>query len=142
MALEITDVSSTGTGTATRTPKKELGKNDFLLLLTKQLQNQDPMKPMDNMEFVNQMASFSTLEQITNLSKNIEAVMGIQSENYKVQAMGLLGKTVQAQLATQPEPVIGVASRVKFVDGEAVFTVGENQIRMSDIQLISNEALS
>ena len=45
-----------------------LGKDDFLKLLVTQLQHQDPMNPTDNNEFMNQMTSYSTLEQVTNLA--------------------------------------------------------------------------
>lgn len=137
MALEIVDVPVSGiNGTTTRTPKKELGKDDFLLLLTKQLQNQDPMKPVDNMEFVNQMASFSTLEQITNMSKSLEKFMANTNNSYKIEAMGYLGLKVTAQTTDSPEPIIGTVTGVKFVDGEAVLTIGDQRIKASDVQSI------
>jgi len=49
-----------------------LGKDAFLNLLVTQLRNQDPLNPMDDKEFISQMAQFSTLEQMQNLDKNLQ----------------------------------------------------------------------
>lgn len=51
----------------------ELDKDAFLKLLTTQLANQDPLNPMEDKEFIAQMAQFSTLEQIQNMNKNLQA---------------------------------------------------------------------
>ena len=48
--------------------RRRMGKDDFLKLFVAQLQHQDPMNPMDDSEFMGQMASFSMLEQITNMA--------------------------------------------------------------------------
>ncbi|MFZ2960516.1 MAG: flagellar hook capping FlgD N-terminal domain-containing protein [Candidatus Ozemobacteraceae bacterium] len=131
--LVTTDVSTT----KARTPKKEMGKDDFLLLLTQQLKNQDPMKPMDNTEFTSQMAQFSTVEQITNLAKSMDKFMTTSADSYKTQAMMMLGLNVTATLASSPDPVEGTVSSVKFVDGAAVFKVGDQEVKMAEIQSVS-----
>ena len=61
--------SSAGTGSG-----QSLGQNQFLQLLMTQLQNQDPMSPMDNTQFIAQMAQFSSLEQMTNLVSATQAM--------------------------------------------------------------------
>ena len=71
---------------------QELGKDEFLKLLIAQLTHQDPTEPMDDREFIAQMAQFSTLEQITNMSQDFGRLAGILSTS---QALGLLGKTVE-----------------------------------------------
>jgi len=64
---------------------------DFLKILTSQLSNQDPLKPLDNQEFIAQMAQFSTLEQSRQLNEKIDQLLAMQSAT---QSVGLLGKTV------------------------------------------------
>ena len=54
-----------------------LGQDDFLKLLTAQLQYQDPMKPMENGEFMGQMAQFSTVSGITEMGESIDGLVSI-----------------------------------------------------------------
>jgi len=50
---------------------KEIGKTEFLQLLVTQLKNQDPMNPIDNEQFIAQMASFSSLEQLISINEGV-----------------------------------------------------------------------
>ncbi len=78
---------SSGEGSRT-----DLGRDDFLRILITQLQNQDPTEPMDDREFIAQMAQFSSLEQITNMSEEFRRLSGLLSGS---QAVGLIGRTVE-----------------------------------------------
>jgi flagellar basal-body rod modification protein FlgD len=74
---------------------KELDKNAFLSLLVAQLKNQDPTQSQDTNQMVQQMTSFSTLEQMQNMST---ALQGIQTQNgalFEAQCSSLIGKQVQ-----------------------------------------------
>ncbi len=71
---------------------QQLGKDDFLQLLITQLQHQDPTKPMDDKQFIAQMAQFSSLEQMTNLGQEFSKISGIVSRG---NALNLLGKQVE-----------------------------------------------
>ncbi|MFJ6412029.1 flagellar hook assembly protein FlgD [Terribacillus saccharophilus] len=62
-----------------RTPSATLDKDDFLQILMVQLQNQDPTSPMDDSKFVDQMTSFTTLEQVMNMSEAVEYMAGNSS---------------------------------------------------------------
>jgi len=81
----------------TRVATDELGKDEFLKLLITQLTHQDPTEPMDDREFIAQMAQFSTLEQMTNLSSEFERLGGLLQSG---QAVSLLGKTVDIVLGS------------------------------------------
>jgi flagellar basal-body rod modification protein FlgD len=78
-------------------PQKDLGKDDFLKLLVTQLQNQDPLQPMQNTEFVAQLAQFSSLEQLTNMNEQISLVQLAQLSTSNIQAAGLVGQEVTAE---------------------------------------------
>jgi flagellar basal-body rod modification protein FlgD len=69
-----------------------LDKNDFLKILITQLSHQDPTQPMDDKEFISQMAQFSSLEQITNMSTGLGKVADLLA---KSQAVSLLGSQVE-----------------------------------------------
>lgn len=74
-----------------REVKQNLGKDDFLQLLIAQLTHQDPMEPMEDREFIAQMAQFSSLEQMTNMSTQFEQLSRLLQGS---QAVELLGRTV------------------------------------------------
>lgn len=78
-----------------RTASSELGKDDFLKLLITQLQNQDPTSPMENTEFIAQMAQFSSLEQMTNMSTSFTQLANTLSAS---EASTTVGKRVEIQL--------------------------------------------
>jgi flagellar basal-body rod modification protein FlgD len=73
----------------------ELGKDEFLKILIAQLTNQDPTDPMDDREFIAQMAQFSTLEQMTNMSTEMQRLGGILESG---QAVSLLGRVVDVAI--------------------------------------------
>src|SRR5690606_20910180 len=72
-----------------------LGKDDFLKILMVQLQNQDPSNPMQDQEFIAQMATFSTLEQITNMNSSIKDLVATQQQSYLVSFTEFIGKEVK-----------------------------------------------
>lgn len=71
---------------------KALGRDDFLKLLITQLQNQDPTAPMEDKEFIAQMAQFSTLEQMTNMSNDFRALSSVLGSG---RALQMLGRSVE-----------------------------------------------
>ncbi|MBS4207620.1 flagellar hook assembly protein FlgD [Bacillus sp. FJAT-50079] len=71
-----------------------LGKDDFLKILMVQLQNQDPMNPMEDKEFIAQMATFSSLEQMTNMSQSMEKLVELQTQTSLIAYQQLIGKEV------------------------------------------------
>ena len=95
-----------------RKTSNELGKDDFLKLLITQLQNQDPTSPMENTEFISQMAQFSSLEQMTNMSSSFAKMASFINSS---EAASTLGKTVELN--------IGDATVQGIVEGA---TRGEN----------------
>lgn len=71
-----------------------LGKDDFLKILMTQLQNQDPMNPMQDKDFVAQMATFSSLEQMTNMGKSMERFVQAEEQNKLISYSQFVGKEI------------------------------------------------
>ena len=78
-----------------RTSSQQLGKDDFLKLLLTQLTNQDPTSPMEDTQFISQMAQFSSLEQMTNMNESFKKMVGIINSS---QAASTLGKSVEIDI--------------------------------------------
>ena len=73
-----------------------LGKDDFLTLLITQMQNQDPLNPTDSVEYTAQLAQFSSLEQLSNVNKNLEYLQLFQPSINNAQAVSFIGKEITA----------------------------------------------
>ena len=74
--------------------RNELGQEDFLMLMTTQLKNQDPLKPADNAEFMSQLAQFGAVEGIDGLKTEVQKLAGSLVSNQTFQAAGMLGRQV------------------------------------------------
>lgn len=59
---------------------QQLGQSEFLKLLVAQLENQDPMNPVDNQQFIAQLATFSSLEQLMSINKAVSKLAGTSEE--------------------------------------------------------------
>lgn len=119
-----------------QTGNSNLGKDAFLQILITQLQNQNPTEPMDDREFIAQMAQFSSLEQMQNMTKAVEALLASQQQSQLMNYSSFVGKEIQWHEITDKkddkgEPIInegtGVVSQLKFVDGEAVFILADGK---------------
>ncbi|HOZ06708.1 MAG TPA: flagellar hook assembly protein FlgD [candidate division Zixibacteria bacterium] len=125
---------------------QQLGKDDFLQLLVTKLQNQDPLNPMEDEDFIAQLAQFSSLEQMTNIAEGIAEsnkwdYLQMQSIN-NVMAAGLIGKEVEASYDTiyfdgSKEPsltittdrfVASVEIKITNADGEVVATLTDENL--------------
>ena len=97
-----------------------LGKDAFLKLFVAQLQHQDPMNPMSDSDFMGQMASFSTLEQVSNLALANEKIAANLTSS---SAIGLIGRTV-SYVGANDEIHTGTVEKVTTKDGKPSLTVG------------------
>ena len=126
--MSIVTNDTTNTAGATSTSQKSnstLGKDDFLKLLVTQLEYQDPMNPMDNTQFVAQMAQFSSLEQMQNMSQTMSNLQGTT----------LLGKYVYW---TDDKGVAqaGMVSSVETKDGVTYLVAGSQEVELGKISSI------
>lgn len=85
---------STQANVAERATKSELGQQDFLKLMTAQLQNQDPFSPMENGDFIAQMAQFSTVSGIEQMNRGLTGLADQMRQMRIATASNLLGHSV------------------------------------------------
>ncbi len=90
----------------TNSPQAATGLADnfdtFLTLLTTQLQNQDPLSPLDSTEFVGQLVQFSSVEQQIAQNKNLESIVALNQVSSSTSAVSFIGKEVSLSTATAP----------------------------------------
>ncbi|MGE4426872.1 MAG: flagellar hook capping FlgD N-terminal domain-containing protein [Solirubrobacteraceae bacterium] len=96
-----------------------LGKDDFLRLMVTQLKRQDPMNPVDDTQFLAQMAQFSSLEQLTNLNELASSQLGATATG---QALSLVGREV-TYTAADGTVKDGVVEGVSFDGGNPLLTI-------------------
>ena len=123
------------TGTeATEATKSTLGKDDFLKLLIAQLTHQDPMNPLEDKDFIAQMAQFTTLEQITNMNTNVKNLEALSRGN----AVSYIGRTItftkqaedEAEVAKTVEAVV---TAVRFDDDGVVLEYKDGEVSLDSV---------
>ena len=111
-------IDATAAAGASSSQVGNLGIQDFLKILTSQLNNQDPLKPVDNQEFIAQIAQFTTLEQSRQLNDKIRQLLTQQSTT---QSVGMLGKTVD--VSSNSGNVTGTVVAISFNAGTPQLSV-------------------
>ena len=97
MSIGVTQVYSAAENTTTTAATEDtLGKDAFLQMLVAQLQNQDPLNPMDGTEYTAQLAQFSSLEQLQNINDVLAELTTAQNAAANYEAVQYIGKTVNA----------------------------------------------
>ncbi|NEX63031.1 flagellar hook capping FlgD N-terminal domain-containing protein [Noviherbaspirillum galbum] len=95
-----------------------IGIQEFLKILTSQLTNQDPLKPLDNQEFIAQVAQFTSLEQSRQLNQKIDQLVAMQAASHSI---GMLGRV--ADIKTDSGTQTGTVKAIGFQNGEARLTL-------------------
>lgn len=114
-----------------------LDKTAFMELLVAQLENQDPLEPTNNEEFVAQLATFSSLEQLENLNDGILTMVLLQQSNalmsHLSEGSALIGKTVGWTDPTSGVSGSGVVDSVKVLDGAAYLKINGVDVPLVDV---------
>jgi flagellar basal-body rod modification protein FlgD len=122
------------------TQNNTIDQQDFIKLFLSQLQFQDPLEPVDNREFLAQLAQFSNLEQTRQTSQNTESLLVMQSSSA---ALTLLGKTVEVQLLGSDTPATGDVVAVNFTQQGPLLSVQPaggaalTDIRLAQVTLVT-----
>lgn len=125
--------------TAKSGQENTLGKDEFLKILIAQIKNQDPMKPMEDKEFIAQMAQFTSVEQMANMSKDLKDLknsLGFTST--------LIGKSIEWETASGNglEGIIksGVVDSISMKSGESFAVVDGEEIIIGRILTVKNDS--
>ena len=131
--ISSSDPFSGGASLATQ----NLDKNAFMKLLVSQLQHQDPMSPVANEDFVAQLATFSSLEQLQGLNQNVVASIALNQSNALLsqltQSSALIGKEVSWQDLDSEETHSGTVESVKIVDGLATLRIDGKDVPLASV---------
>jgi flagellar basal-body rod modification protein FlgD len=124
-------------------PSGELGKDEFLKLLMAQIKNQDPLDPMDDKEFISQMTTFSSLEQMMNMNNSIQQLVQNQTVSPVIQYSHMIGKEVSYYKLDEEsgeiiEPKEIITSQVKAISEKEGFAVIE---LINDQKIYTDEVL-
>jgi flagellar basal-body rod modification protein FlgD len=108
-----------------------LDKNSFLKLLVTQLSKQDPTNPMNDREFISQMAQFSSLEQMNNVANSMNKLRGSQANQ-------LIGKMIEGKDFVTEKPIQGiVTSTIYQPDGNVLLKVGGRFTKLDDVSVVT-----
>ena len=121
----------------------DLGRNQFLQLFAAQLRNQDPLEPVKQEDYLQQLAQFSQVESLENLNTKFDQLLKQQLNNGtdSVSALNsgasLLGKTVTQSGAAG---ISGIVTEVQQNSGQVLLRVGDHLIPVAEVSRISNAA--
>lgn len=96
----------------------QLSQDDFMRILLAQLQFQDPLKPMDNQEFVTQLAQFTSLQQTQEMNDKLGSLLTAQAS---MQSVGLLGRTID--VTSDTGSTTGRVTALSFTSGSPRLTL-------------------
>jgi flagellar basal-body rod modification protein FlgD len=112
---------------------------NYMKLLITQLQNQNPLEPMDNNEMASQLAQFSQLQQLETMNSSFADVLSTTERNY---ASSLIGKeisfTLENESGTQGITSGIVEKVINNVDGQIMLVAGDNTIALEDVISVKN----
>ena len=135
--INTTQTTSTSSSSAVTTATNDaLGKDAFLKLLIAELSNQDPLNPMEDREFISQMATFSSLEQMQNMNKTLTSM----SDANKFNAVQYIGKAVAFTSGDGEEAVqkVAVVNHVWFdPKGSTILDTTEGEVPLEKVEGVS-----
>ncbi|MBQ3759865.1 MAG: hypothetical protein II876_10465 [Synergistaceae bacterium] len=135
--INTTQTTSTNSSSSVTTATNDaLGKDAFLKLLVAELSNQDPLNPMEDREFISQMATFSSLEQMQNMNKTLTSM----SDANKFNAVQYIGKAVAFTSGDGEEAVqkVAVVNHVWFdPNGSTILDTTEGEVPLEKVEGVS-----
>ncbi len=113
-----------------------MGKTDFLNLLATQLQYQDPMNPVDNSEFISQLAQFTALETAENTRNEIAGMVKQEASSFGTVLLGHTVTGIDTQNSAGSQPFSGVVTGVNTASDQVKITVDDQDYLLRDVSAI------
>jgi len=133
MSVASTTAAAESAGQKQRQPTIELGQDAFMQLLLAQLRYQDPLTPMDDREFITQLAQFSSLSEIQKLNETMTQMASVQG---LADATSFIGKTVFG-LGEDGAQVTGAVEAALLRDGKVYLRVAGQEVAATTIQEVT-----
>ncbi len=114
----------------------DIDLSTFLTLMITELQNQDPLNPLDNAEILQQISQIREIGATSRLTETLDAVLLGQN---LTSASSMIGKTVEA-LSDDAKNVRGVVDKVTVTDGEPRLHIGDKAVRLKNVKEIVAQA--
>ena len=134
-----TSTSANTTSTTQVNSNATLGKDDFIKLLVAQMQNQDPMNPTDSTQSIAQLAQFSALEQMTNISTSMDSLnksmTNFIQQSALMQGSAMIGKSVSGVDTDGTTPIDGTVEAVKWLNGDPKLEVRKADGTLVDLEM-------
>ncbi len=140
-ATAATQYTGQATKTVNNSAKPIMGKDDFLKLLVTQLRYQNPLEPMEDKEFIAQMATFSSLEQMQNLNTTVNGLVDTISNQWLPgmmlqQAGQMVGREVAYYSLNEDgelQTLVGIVDSVEVGQGAPLLVIQGQRIPMENI---------
>ncbi|OIJ09906.1 flagellar hook assembly protein FlgD [Anaerobacillus arseniciselenatis] len=122
-----------------KTGQSSLDQDAFLKILITQLQNQDPSNPMEDKEFISQMANFSSLEQMQQMNKSLTSFIEMQKDSHFLSQSNLIGKEIKWE-QTVADTKGETTTRIQESSVKAIsFQNGKTKLILEDGQAIDTK---
>jgi len=135
----VPDTTSAASGSKATSTNASLGKDDFLKILVAQMQNQDPMNPTDSTQSIAQLASFSSLEQMTNIATAMntlnKSMTNFSQQSSLTQGAAMIGKWVSGVDTDGMTPMEGTVEAVKWLDGDPKLQIRKADGTLADLEM-------
>jgi len=150
--LTTNQINSYGVGSSTDTAtgnssKSSVSSVDFLKLLSAQMANQDVMNPTDNTQYISQLAQFSSLQAMTELSQSgksqLDAIETLAQISYAQYGASLVGKNVTVASYDENGKYVeaqGVVTNTNFASGNCTVTVNDKKYDLSSVMEVTSDS--
>jgi flagellar basal-body rod modification protein FlgD len=129
-----TSDSNTSSDTSNSTTAQELSPNEFLKLLVSQLQNQDPLNPTDQSQFVGELAQMQSVSELQQMNTTLTAS---SSQGSTSSALAMLGRTVTWVDSQTSSTSTGIVSAVLLTSSGVTLKVGETDVPIGNVTQVA-----